>query len=756
VDKTRNLKQAPQWFPEGARFRGLFQLEAWPFWVALMLWLAVSFLTTLSYQSVHWTAPQPAYVLVLIFSIVLALVNARLNKPFWMTVVIFLAAGVIITVWQSVILFKAPNEYGTFQSIDYAFTQWGKTLTQSSPNENNLYFSLFLIIITWFWGYIGTWRLVKSNSVWLTLLFGLIIILVNLAFLNKAYFGYFYAYIFLSILLISYIHFLNQNYHNGNFPRLPGRIPLWISGLILFFGGVLILVISLAPEMKSDQLRTLYELKVRQSSAVENFKINIFSSVSSKGTVVKSNEQDVMRFNSRPNLSEDIQFKISSTGVPNYWRVRRYDTYNSFGWSTSPFVNTIMGSGESQAPNITPAEHYNISYTVINKIKTDIVLSSGKYLFTNTQVITHYYETQNNNITANPDDNLVSVSTPHIYQVDDSYTVNSQIIKPTIDQLNSAGLTFPPWIQNQYLQLPADLPASVTRLSRNLIRPNMTEYSKVMAVANYLAKVPYVFEGSYPPDGKDAVEDFLLVQKTGNCTNFATAAVVLLRSAGVPARLCTGYIPHYVDKSANTFIVLAKDYHAWLEIYFPGYGWIEFEVTPGLATTDIAENTSGNTLPGLSAANIDDFPPYFPANPNPSSGTPSIKPPVNSESSSQLSTGQKALIAFLVFAALIAVYIAWRRRMSRRDDISGIMARIQLVSPLVGVPFRSSQTTEEYAESLSRRLPKHRLEIEKLTQIYLISRYSRSKLVILQDEHLLSRYWGSIFWGVIRRFLLRS
>ena len=515
-------------------------------------------------------------------------------------------------------------------------------------------------------------------------------------------------------------------------------------------------MIALAPEMKSDQLRTLYERKIKQSSAVENFKINIFSSVSSKGTVVKSNEQDVMRFNSHPNLSEDVQFKISSSGVPNYWRVRRYDTYNSFGWSTSPYINTIMGSGESQALNITPAEHYNISYTVMNKIKTDLVLSSGKYLFTNAQVIIHYYETLNANIAANPDDNLVSVSTPHIYQVDDSYTVNSEIIKPTIDQLNTAGLVFPSWIKNQYLQIPADLPATVTRLSRNLIRSNMTEYAKVMAVKNYLAKLPYVFEGSYPPEGKDAVDDFLFVQKTGNCTNFATAAVVLLRSAGVPARFCTGYIPHYVDKSANTFVVLAKDYHAWPEIYFPGYGWIEFEVTPGLVTTNIAENTTGNTIPGLSDANIDDFPPYYPLNPNPSTVTPGNKPTVNPANSSQLGTGQKALIVFLVFAALIAIYVAWRHKMGRRDDISGIMARIQLVSPLVGVPFRAFQTTEEYAENLSRRLPNHRFEIEKLTQIFLISRYSRSKLVILQDEHLLSRYWGAIFWGVIRRFLFRS
>jgi transglutaminase-like putative cysteine protease len=77
----------------------------------------------------------------------------------------------------------------------------------------------------------------------------------------------------------------------------------------------------------------------------------------------------------------------------------------------------------------------------------------------------------------------------------------------------------------------------------------------------------------------------------------------MLRSIGIPARLATGYIPRTWDKKNGEFIVQARDYHAWPEVYFPSYGWVEFEVTPGLATQiDTADagienssNSSGNS-----------------------------------------------------------------------------------------------------------------------------------------------------------------
>jgi transglutaminase-like putative cysteine protease len=755
MNETKVRKHNMKRFLESSGPGGFSRLKSWPVWIGIALWLAVSGVTTLSFQLVHWTNPQPAYILILTLSIVLALVNFGLNKPVWMTVFIWLAGGIFVAVWQSVILFRPPVEYGLLQSIGYAFSEWGKALTRTAPNENNIHFSLFLVIVTWVWGYWGTWRLLKKNSVWPTLLFGLIIILVNLAFLNKSYFGYFYAYIFLSMVLISYTHFIKQYYHNGNFPSLSARIPIWITALMVVFAGILILFTFLTPAIRSDRLRTIFESNIKQSASIEKLKINVFNSVSSKGTVVKSTEQDIMRFNSRPNLSDEIQFRVTSSGVPNYWRVRRYDIYNAWGWSTNPYINIMIGAGETQPPNVTPAERNNISYTVMNKIKTDIILSSGKYLFTNAPVILHYFDSLNPDITANPDDNLVSVSTPHIYQVDDSYVVNSEIIKPTISELKAANANFPLWITNQYLQLPADIPVTITRLSRNTVRGNVTEYDKVMSITNYLSRMKYVLEGTYPPENKDAVEDFLLVQRSGNCTNFASAAVVMLRSVGIPARFCTGYIPHYVDRSGNTFVLLAKDYHAWPEVYFPGYGWIEFEVTPGAPSGNIVEDTTGNSVPGLSSANINDFPPYYPINPTPASVTSADNQPAISPGNQSSHWAVIITIGFLVITGILALWVIWRKKMRRQDTISDIMARMYLFSPLIGVPFRSYQTTCEYAEDLSSTLPHHRLEIEKLTQIYLVNRYSRNKLVILQNEYLLAKYWRSIFWGMIKRIVFR-
>ena len=77
----------------------------------------------------------------------------------------------------------------------------------------------------------------------------------------------------------------------------------------------------------------------------------------------------------------------------------------------------------------------------------------------------------------------------------------------------------------------------------------------------------------------DAVDYFLFIQK-GYCDYFGTVMAVMLRSVGVPARLATGYLPGTYDYGKQRYEVNENDGHAWTEVYFPPYGWIEFEPTP--------------------------------------------------------------------------------------------------------------------------------------------------------------------------------
>lgn len=97
----------------------------------------------------------------------------------------------------------------------------------------------------------------------------------------------------------------------------------------------------------------------------------------------------------------------------------------------------------------------------------------------------------------------------------------------------------------------------------------------------------YTLESGRRPIGKDFAKWFLTENKKGSCTHFATAAVLLCRSRGIPARYCEGFIVDPKDGGRSledgyiTMAVPDNRAHAWAEIYINGFGWMVFESTPG-------------------------------------------------------------------------------------------------------------------------------------------------------------------------------
>ncbi len=84
--------------------------------------------------------------------------------------------------------------------------------------------------------------------------------------------------------------------------------------------------------------------------------------------------------------------------------------------------------------------------------------------------------------------------------------------------------------------------------------------------------------------GLDGVENFLFNTKQGYCVQFASATALILRELGVPARYAEGYIANGLGKTGTEFVygTYVRDYqaHAWVEVYFDGLGWIQYETTP--------------------------------------------------------------------------------------------------------------------------------------------------------------------------------
>ena len=92
-----------------------------------------------------------------------------------------------------------------------------------------------------------------------------------------------------------------------------------------------------------------------------------------------------------------------------------------------------------------------------------------------------------------------------------------------------------------------------------------------------------------PPWGRDAVDEFLFQTKAGFCQHFSSSFVVLMRAAGIPARVVTGYAGGYRNKLGNYYIVRSSDAHAWTEVWLRGPGWVRVDPTAAVAPERILD-----------------------------------------------------------------------------------------------------------------------------------------------------------------------
>jgi hypothetical protein len=139
--------------------------------------------------------------------------------------------------------------------------------------------------------------------------------------------------------------------------------------------------------------------------------------------------------------------------------------------------------------------------------------------------------------------------------------------------------------------MPARVRDLVTSLTQGLASP----YAKARALNDYFTDpkngFTYSLDATQGDSGND-LADFLAV-KSGYCQQYAGALGIMLRMAGVPARVVLGYTHPHVP-AGGTFTVTTDNAHAWVEAYFDGQGWVPFDPTP----------LAGQTVPGGATAQL--------------------------------------------------------------------------------------------------------------------------------------------------------
>jgi len=121
--------------------------------------------------------------------------------------------------------------------------------------------------------------------------------------------------------------------------------------------------------------------------------------------------------------------------------------------------------------------------------------------------------------------------------------------------------------------------ARTYRLSRRLARGARTPEDYVQRVLDYLAQPEFSYNEA-PPRASRTLDGFLFDSHAGYCQQYSGAMALLLRMAGIPARVATGFSTGATDLKTGEFVVRDFDAHSWVEVYYPDWGWITFDPTP--------------------------------------------------------------------------------------------------------------------------------------------------------------------------------
>jgi transglutaminase-like putative cysteine protease len=286
-------------------------------------------------------------------------------------------------------------------------------------------------------------------------------------------------------------------------------------------------------------------------------------SLGSHGSRIFGNPQIVLRVEFPGGLPLDLR------GL--YWRGRSYDRFDGVRWSRSDRVG----------PSLAPPAWYAAWGRDLTEQRIYGASLDARVLFALHPTVDIEAHSEIQPVIDNVGDiHYWGSAAP-------AYTVQSATGRPAPAELRSAREGFIP-APRYFLQLP-DVPPEVRALGDSLLGDLSTTYDKAQALVDWFQS-EFRYTLDLPGSAREAtLEHFLLRRRAGHCEYFSTAMAVLLRAQGIPAREVNGFLGGEWSEFGNYLAVTQNQAHAWVEVWFQGFGWVPFDPTPAGTGEGFAE-----------------------------------------------------------------------------------------------------------------------------------------------------------------------
>lgn len=141
------------------------------------------------------------------------------------------------------------------------------------------------------------------------------------------------------------------------------------------------------------------------------------------------------------------------------------------------------------------------------------------------------------------------------------------------------GLVEAPGLLRMNLQLPEGFNPRTSQLVAELTATTPDPAAKIARILDYFRNGDFIYTLRPPRLGRDSVDEFIFDTRRGFCEHFASAFVVMMRTAGIPARVVTGYQGGEINPIDGVMVVRQSDAHAWAEVWLAERGWVRVDPT---------------------------------------------------------------------------------------------------------------------------------------------------------------------------------
>src|SRR5229473_5092513 len=344
-----------------------------------------------------------------------------------------------------------------------------------------------------------------------------------------------------------------------------------------------------------------------------------------------------------------------------------------------------------------------------------------------------------------------------------TYGVTVEYSAATTADLQAESISYPDWVL-PYTQIPPNYrtPEVLDRIHKKALQivqaaGAQNEYDAAVAIEAYLRSnlFSYTLEPPRAPLGVDPLDYFLFTSHAGYCEFFATAMGDMLRSLGIPTRLVSGFGPGTYDTIVNGYIVRSEDAHNWVEVYFPTYGWIEFEPT---RDTGGAYNTIPRGASGLNTCQRDlgcDTPREGGSTggaPLPAGrGATATDPGGTAGGGFSFRVPDPSTLTKIVATviALLLVMFAAVARYLRPRTVMGVWRRTLVLARFAGADQRVGETPFELGRRLARNFPEASEPMRSLINGFVVAAYAPADVAGTARASVMEA------WSALRPLLLR-